>query len=155
MSASRAAVPIFLVYGPGTDASVLARSLGTAPDATVATIEVDGAGDAAVGTIAASLPQSRFLFLVDDAAEQAPPQLTELGQERWLRVELPALIEDPRVELQRVCAFAGIAYDQALLGPLEALRRAASADVPEGRSPFASVSTTASPAPWRRAAARC
>ena len=141
MSASRAAVPIFLVSAPGTDASVLARSLGAAADATVATLEVDEAKDAAVSTIATSLPQARFVFVADDPLMAAPPQLTELGQERWLRVELPAVIENPRRELQRVCAFAGIAYDQALLGPVEALRRAASADVPEGRSPFASVST--------------
>ncbi len=45
---------------------------------------------------------------------------------------------DPRPGLERVCAFLGVAYDQALLGPFEAARRA---DLGEEAEPLGSVST--------------
>ena len=66
----------------------------------------------------------------------------QLAPERRYRVERERLLADPRRELIRLCAFAGIDYDQALLGPVEAARRASAAGGRGDRaSPFASVST--------------
>jgi len=55
-----------------------------------------------------------------------------------LRVERDALLADPPGELRRICAFAGITYDQALLTPIEEARRATKAAAAEW---LASVST--------------
>ena len=51
-----------------------------------------------------------------------------------LRVERDALLGEPAAQLRRICAFAGITYDQALLTPIEALRRARAPPAPS-RSP--------------------
>ncbi len=61
--------------------------------------------------------------------------------ERELALE--AIGDDPRPALERVCAFLGLPYDQALLGPFEAARRAALGD---DAAPLSSVSTTSFPA---------
>jgi uncharacterized protein (TIGR03032 family) len=50
--------------------------------------------------------------------------LGEIQPERWGVVEYERLLADPRAELRRLCAFLGIAYDQALLGPPEQAARA-------------------------------
>lgn len=49
--------------------------------------------------------------------------LAALPGERWMATDRTALLADPRGEIRRICAFAGIAYDQALLTPLEHARR--------------------------------
>lgn len=54
-----------------------------------------------------------------------------------LRVERDVLLAAPADELRRICAFAGLTYDQALLTPIEAVRRAGA----PGAESLASVST--------------
>lgn len=49
--------------------------------------------------------------------------LSQLGPERWAVADHARLLEDPRHELRRLCAFLDLAYDQALLSPLEAAAR--------------------------------
>jgi uncharacterized protein (TIGR03032 family) len=49
--------------------------------------------------------------------------LEALEPTRWAVSEVAALLEDPRGELRRLCAFLEIPYDQALLTPVEAARR--------------------------------
>jgi uncharacterized protein (TIGR03032 family) len=143
MSASRAPVPIFLVCTPTTDGEFLARSLRAAGDATIATLTADGSGqERSIVHLADSIPGARFVFLAEDERAPVPPGLLELTADSWHRVERERLLADPRAELQRLCAFAGIAYDQALLSPIETLQRELRAGLLEdGRSPFASVST--------------
>ena len=61
---------------------------------------------------------------------------------RVVEVEAPdleRLLADPPGELRRVCERVGVRYDQALLGPIEAARRARSED--DGPSPLRSVFT--------------
>ena len=36
--------------------------------------------------------------------------------ERYLELRYEALVADPAAELERVCAFAGLVYDDAMLG---------------------------------------
>jgi uncharacterized protein (TIGR03032 family) len=49
--------------------------------------------------------------------------LEALAPERWAACDLATLLADPRAELQRLCAFLEIAYDQALLTPVETAAR--------------------------------
>lgn len=58
--------------------------------------------------------------------------LTGLEPDRWAVTSLPELLGRPRAELQRLCGFLEIPYDQALLTPLEALARTI---VPSGPPP--------------------
>jgi uncharacterized protein (TIGR03032 family) len=53
--------------------------------------------------------------------------LEALDPARWAVSEIETLLEDPRGELRRLCAFLEIPYDQALLTPVEAARRALAA----------------------------
>jgi uncharacterized protein (TIGR03032 family) len=53
--------------------------------------------------------------------------LDALAPERWAACDLSALLAEPRAELQRLCAFLEIPYDQALLTPVEAAARTLSA----------------------------
>jgi uncharacterized protein (TIGR03032 family) len=75
------------------------------------------------------------VFVAAGADDQPPPGLAQDG---LLRVERDALLAAPADELRRICAFAGVTYDQALLTPIEAARRQGSAGSPEW---LASVST--------------
>jgi uncharacterized protein (TIGR03032 family) len=56
-------------------------------------------------------------------AERALTDLESLAPERWAIVEFSGLIGDPQAELRRVCRFARIDYDQALLSPVEEIGR--------------------------------
>ncbi len=50
--------------------------------------------------------------------------LEALAPERWAACDLATLLADPRAELQRLCGFLEIDYDQALLTPVETAARA-------------------------------
>jgi uncharacterized protein (TIGR03032 family) len=133
-------LPIFVAGSPGTDTRFLADALGGDRDAAVASVLAGEGGS--VRHLAESVPAARFVFLARDGGEPNPPELEGLDAARWVRAELDALLAEPRAELGRVCEFTGIAYDQALLGPLEAAQRAARAQAGEAaRSPFASASS--------------
>jgi uncharacterized protein (TIGR03032 family) len=56
--------------------------------------------------------------------EIALDDLEAVEPERWRVAEYERLLADPRGELRRLCGFLGVPYDQALLGPLEDVRRA-------------------------------
>lgn len=96
-------------------------------------LSVAAVGDArtAAGP-AADLADARFV-VVGVAAEGLDPAhayVTDRGR----------LAADPRGELQRICDFLAIAYDQAMAGPLEALAREASGAT--GEAAFASQFTS-------------
>jgi uncharacterized protein (TIGR03032 family) len=130
MSAAR----LFIV---GTSAHVLVEALGRN---TAGLIPLAGS-IRDVPRLAASADDARFLFVARDAHDESPAELRGLADDRWIRVELPALLEQPRRELERVGELAGIEYDQALLTPIEDLRRARAADT-RVSSAFASQATT-------------
>ncbi|HKG35534.1 MAG TPA: TIGR03032 family protein [Solirubrobacterales bacterium] len=48
--------------------------------------------------------------------------LEALPPERWCVTDHALLLDDPRPELERLCAFLGLSYDQALLTPFELAR---------------------------------
>lgn len=130
-----AAITVFIVASPGTEAQSLADSLSASSTLTIATI-----GSGSLASLANAVPGGRFVFLAASENEPTVDELDLLGPEEWCRVDRDRLIADPRSQLQRLCGFLGIAYDQALLGPVEAARRAM-VDTAEASSPFASVST--------------
>jgi uncharacterized protein (TIGR03032 family) len=133
---------VFVATAPGTEAEFLVESLGSDPHVAAATVRAGGDGDAALTFLADSAPAARFLFVAGDEREATPAELERLTADRWRRVDRERLLADPRGELQQLCSFLEITYDQALLGPLERVRRAALAQSAEaGPSPFASVST--------------
>ena len=143
MPEPRELIPLFVVTAPGTDAGFLIESLRSGTDAPVASL-VAGRGDAnpSVTTLAESVPGARFAFVAAHAEEPMPAELGLLASERRYRAERERLLAEPRRELERLCAFAGIDYDQALLGPLEGARRASLPEADgDSSSPFASVST--------------
>jgi len=142
---ARAQMPVFIVAGPATDAGFLVRSLSGDRGVALATLAVGGDHDErSARFLAESLPGARFIFLAIDEHQPTPAEVSELAAERWMRVARDRLLEDPSAELGLLCRFLGIAYDQALLGPIEAERRVLLAGRPSGeqRSPFASVSTS-------------
>jgi uncharacterized protein (TIGR03032 family) len=116
---------------------VSARLLVTATRDEDAALLIDALGRATGDiVIAASREEAgRFVFVAADPADPTPP---ELPADELLRVERDALLSAPADELQRICAFAGIAYDQALLTPIEAALRKESG---AGAEWLASVST--------------
>jgi uncharacterized protein (TIGR03032 family) len=130
-----ARITVFIVAAPGTETRSLADSLSASSNLTVATV-----GRGSLTSLANSVPGGRVVFLASSDHETAPDELDRLRPEGWCRVDRDRLIADPRSELQRVCGFLGVAYDQALLSPIEAVRRATVDSAEEG-SPFASVST--------------
>jgi uncharacterized protein (TIGR03032 family) len=129
MSAPR----LFIV---GTSADVLVDALGRN---TAGLIPLAGSVRD-VPRLAASVDDARFVFVARDADVEAPLELRALAGERWTRVDLPGLLEQPRRELERLCELAGIEYDQALLSPIEDLRRTRAADTRVSTA-FASQST--------------
>jgi uncharacterized protein (TIGR03032 family) len=94
-----------------------------------------------VPRLAAGGEDARFVLLTGGPDDETPAEFASVAADRWVRVELPALLEDPRAELERVCELGGIGYDQALLTPIEALRRARATDT-RVSSPFASQATS-------------
>ncbi len=142
-------LPVFIVGAPGTDTRFLADALGGEDTAAVASV---GAGGS-VSYLAQSVPEARFVFLAREKGEASPAELDALDGRRWCRVERQELLGNPGPELQRVCEHLGLTYDQALLGPIEAARRAVLAGEGEaGRSPFASASTESFKQALRQAA---
>jgi uncharacterized protein (TIGR03032 family) len=122
--------PLFLI-APDGDANVLRDALALADDAvTVA------AGPA---SLARAFPAARFVFLASAGDGEIPAELAALDPSHVLRVDRDALLAAPRDELPRICAFADIVYDQALLTPIEAAARRAAG--PVGATSLASVST--------------
>ena len=121
------------------------------------------AGEAAlagrVPFLAALFPEARFVYVAGEpdgrgwagATERLLDDLEALAPERWCVVEHGALLAAPRAELQRLCGFLGLRYDQALLTPVEAARAArrvrdlvaaeAPGEPPPPGDPFRSVST--------------
>ena len=144
-----ARVTVFIVAAPGTESRSLTDSLSASSDLTIATV-----GSGSLTSLANSVPGGRFVFLADSEHEPPLDELDQLGPEGWCRVDRDRLIADPRSELQRVCGFLGIAYDQALLSPVEAVRRA-TVDSADDSSPFASVSTNTFGRALRQAGSRC
>ena len=128
-----------------------------APDA------IPVAGEAAlsgrVPFLAALFAGARFVYVAGEADGPGWAQVTErllddleaLAPEQWCVVEDGALLAAPRAELQRLCGFLGLRYDQALLTPVEEARAArrvrdlVAADAPgpppPPGDPFRSVST--------------
>jgi uncharacterized protein (TIGR03032 family) len=82
------------------------------------------------------------VFVAADELEPVPEAIAALPEDRWLRVDRPRALADARPELRRLCEFAGVAYDQSLLGPLEAARRALLEEHGDAPSPFASAATS-------------
>jgi uncharacterized protein (TIGR03032 family) len=130
---------VFIAATAGSDTAVLTEALGSDPGVAVAAVT---AGGSSSERLADAMPEARFVFLADQESDLDLPELRALPPERWRRVVRARLIADPRGELQQLCEFLGITYDQALLGPVEAARHAAlTAAGEESPSPFASVST--------------
>jgi uncharacterized protein (TIGR03032 family) len=142
--AERKQIPVLIVAAPGTETEFLVRSLSTDGGIAIATLVAGSDRDGrAVAFFADPLAQARLLFVAASRQEPTPADLTTLPSERWCRVERDRLLADPGAELHRLCAFIGIEYDQALLGPVEAARRTALADSADpAPSPFASASTS-------------
>ena len=167
MTAHELAGPVFLLgTGAGTLLDALAHASGVvharAPFAGgVTTVEearealartlrdregrpFEEAGDGAVpvaageGTTAArplleaAWPGARFVFVAGRPGEAAPAGLDSI------ETGYDALLADPRGELRRICGLLGIRYDQALLAPIEEVRRARDET---GGSPLRSVFT--------------
>lgn len=135
--------PVFILAGSGSTPDLLMETLTAGERTAGVRLVALGAGTGAsdsVEMLAGAFPDARFVFLAAGEEESIPADLAALAPERWCRIDRPALLADPRSELRRVCAFAGIAYDQALLTPVEAAARASRTD-PAGDSPYASVST--------------
>ena len=140
---SDAPVLAFVVAAGETETGFLVESLATDSGVAAARITIgDRLPARSVSFLAESVPDARFVFVAQRADEPDARELTQLAPGRWLRVDREQLLADPRAGLQRLCEFLGIAYDQALLSPVEAAARAALAgSTVDTRSPFASVST--------------
>ncbi|MCW2966990.1 MAG: repeat-containing protein [Solirubrobacteraceae bacterium] len=94
----------------------------------------------ALPELAAAFADARFVLVARDDSQALPEAVAGVAPERRHQVDGDRLLADPRAELQHLCAFAGVAYDQALLSPIEAARRAAGQA--SGAEALASVSTT-------------
>jgi uncharacterized protein (TIGR03032 family) len=92
-----------------------------------------------------AFPGARFVLMT--GAERTRADVEALGPDRWCAADRARLLEDPRAELKRICAFAGLPYDQALLTPFEHARRASGAAAPTAISAvaFGSASTASFP----------
>jgi uncharacterized protein (TIGR03032 family) len=136
-------IPVFVAGALGTDTRFLTEALRAEGGVAVASVvTADGGEGGPIALLAESVPAARFVFVAETATEPTPRELDALEPERWRRVEIPRLLADPGAEIEELCQFLAITYDQSLLGPVEAARRAALAGEGEiGRSPFASVST--------------
>jgi uncharacterized protein (TIGR03032 family) len=84
-------------------------------------------------------------------SEQLLDDLEALAPERWAVTDLASLFADPRAELRRLCGFLEIAYDQALLTPVEVARRALDEAAPRAIPELAAElrATDAVAARWR------
>ncbi len=140
-------------------AATLVDREGARPGEDAGTVRAVAGGAAltlAVPLLAAAFPDARFVLVApgDDAppeahalAASARGSLQALDATRRHESPFARLVAEPREELSRICAFAGIEYDQALLSPLEALSRATAraGATSSGSSPLASAHTTTLP----------
>jgi uncharacterized protein (TIGR03032 family) len=137
--------PVFVTATPGTAAGFLTESLRLDTGLAVAFVPAAAREETAgsLSALARTVPEARFVFLAAEEGDAAPTELQALSSERWCRAERGRLLADPSRELQKLCTCLGIDYDQALLGPIEAARRAMPTESGEAApSPFASVSTS-------------
>ena len=148
--ANRAPGESFLAGRPGGPAATEALLAGVtdrdgrsadAADGEVLAVAAGPPVDGNVGLLATTFPAARFVLVGRTGEEPVAPHLAALPPERVMRVEPDRVFADPRTELRRLCTFAGVTYDQALLTPVETARRAAG-EGPSGDVAFASVSTT-------------
>ncbi|MCW2992268.1 MAG: repeat-containing protein [Solirubrobacterales bacterium] len=130
------AAPVFLVATAHAEggAQIVADVLEAA-QAWAARVPAQG-----IAEVAGRMEDARFVLVAARGADEAPAELAQLAPARWARVDADVLLADPRGQLQRLCAFLGIAYDQALLSPVEHARRGVTVD--QGLPALASVSTT-------------
>lgn len=141
MPGPRSPQQVFIAAARGIQTWFLVDALSTDRTVAVATVVV---GDAPGGPSGAILsradPSARLVFLAGSEDEATPPDLRMFGDDRWARVDRSRLLANPRSELQRLCRFLGIAYDQAMLGPVEVADRAARAAAAGGelRTPLTS-----------------
>jgi uncharacterized protein (TIGR03032 family) len=135
--------PLLILGTPAASPGLLAESLRGAGEAVSQRIITLATSDG-LETLMASVGQVRLVLFAAGDDDPDPPELDSLTESSRLRVQRDRLMANSREELQRVCEFFGIRYDQRLLTPLEAARRAelqqSLADA--APSPFASVSTT-------------
>ncbi len=133
---------MFVVAAPATAPDFLIAALNLDPSLAVAELAAGEGVDGAVALLADTLPAARFIFLAGGSEDLSPDELANVPTARWRRAERDALLADPAREIRALCEFVDIPYDQALLSPVEAARRAdANADAGSLPSPFASVST--------------
>jgi uncharacterized protein (TIGR03032 family) len=136
------AAPILLLAAPGTSPQLLAEALRGAGEPVAERLVVLAPGESPdlLGQI---LDTARIVFLAGTKEQPQPPLLDTLDPTRATRVNLDRLLSDPRHELERVCEFLDIPYDQRLLSPLEQARRDQIQQGLTGAapSPFASAST--------------
>lgn len=137
MSSSPPAVPVFLVATPHAEAGaqMLSDTLALAEGIWAARTPAQSVPD-----VGARFEDARFVLVARDGSDAVPEEIAGLAADRWVRVDRDGMLADPRAELQRLCGFLGIAYDQALLSPIEEARRAAAA-LDQGPPALASVST--------------
>jgi uncharacterized protein (TIGR03032 family) len=93
------------------------------------------ATDGSVAFLAAAFPGARFVVL--------GPDTYGLPAERVRTVDPDTLLRDPRAVLAALCAWVGVPYDVALLGPLEHAARARAGDA---ATPYGSGFTPSLPA---------
>lgn len=136
--------PVVVVGPPGSRAEVVARALGAALDAGPVLAEPERS--AQVGALAGEHPDARFVLVQRDldaclregvgpeawreATTALLRELEALAPERWCVVGRDRLLADPRGELRRLCGFLGLTYDQAMLAPVERVRREEAAATP-------------------------
>ncbi len=135
--------PLVIVPTAGSSAQLIAESLAQAGEEVSRRIVALAAGDG-LGLLTSRLEGARVVLVAADGAVEAPAELEAVEPRHLLRIELNRLMSNPRMEIARLCEFAGVAYDQRLLTPVEAARRQelASTGASQGASsPFASVST--------------
>lgn len=85
-----------------------------------------------------------------EIATTALDDLDALEPERWRVVDREALLADPQQELERLCGFLALPYDQSLLSPIEAARRSTALRPPPIASPELDAALAAAAEPERR-----
>lgn len=134
--------PILILGTPAAPPNLLAQALRGAGEEVSQRIIALAGGDG-IKAIVDRLGHGSLLVFAAGDNDPDPPEIGAVEQIPRLRVQRDRLLADPRRELERVCEFVGIRYDQRLLTPLEAARRAELQQSPadSAPSPFASVST--------------
>lgn len=85
-----------------------------------------------------------------EIATTALDDLEALAPERWRVVDREALLARPGPELERLCGFLELPYDQALRSPIEAARRSTALRPPPVASPELDAALAAAAEPERR-----